>query len=92
MMPLTVMKSGEESVIKKVGGKEETRKFLEALGFVKGSTVQMITSMNGNVIVNIVPAVLVPAILKNRKKLVLCLENNTKSAFLYGKKNHGMIK
>ena len=53
MMPLTVMKSGEESVIKKVGGKEETRKFLETLGFVKGSTVQMITSMNGNVIVNI---------------------------------------
>ena len=58
MMPLTVMKSGEESVIKKVGGKEETRKFLETLGFVKGSTVQMITSMNGNVIVNIVPVIL----------------------------------
>jgi ferrous iron transport protein A len=53
MMPLTMMKTGEEGTIKKVGGKEETKKFLETLGFVKGSSIQMVTSMNGNVIVNI---------------------------------------
>ena len=29
MMPLTMVKTGEENTIKKVGGKEETRRFLE---------------------------------------------------------------
>lgn len=53
MMPLTMMRTGEEATIVKVSGKEETRKFLETLGFVKGSVIQMVTSMNGNVIVNI---------------------------------------
>ena len=33
MMPLTMVKTGEENTIKKVGGKEETRRFLENLGF-----------------------------------------------------------
>ena len=33
-MPLSMVKEGEPSIIKKVGGKEETRKFLENLGFV----------------------------------------------------------
>lgn len=53
MMPLTVMGSGEEQTIKKIGGKEEVRKFLETLGFVKGAAVKVISSTNGNVIVNI---------------------------------------
>ena len=53
MMPLTVMKSGEERVIKKVGGKEETRQFLENLGFVTGGMVTVISQMGGNLIVNI---------------------------------------
>lgn len=34
MMPITMMKDGETGVIKKVGGKEETRKFLENLGLL----------------------------------------------------------
>lgn len=34
MMPLSMIKEGEPAVIKKVGGKEETRQFLENLGFV----------------------------------------------------------
>ena len=38
MMPLTMVKTGEENTIKKVGGKEETRRFLENLGFVVGGT------------------------------------------------------
>ena len=33
-MPLTMINEGEPTVIKKVGGKEETRRFLENLGFV----------------------------------------------------------
>ena len=35
MMPLTMVNSGEENEIKRVGGKEETRRFLENLGFVQ---------------------------------------------------------
>ena len=53
MMPLSMAKEGEPVKIKKVGGKEETRKFLENLGFVVGSIVTVITEMNGNMIVNV---------------------------------------
>jgi Fe2+ transport system protein A len=53
MMPLTMVNTGEPSVIRKVGGKEETKKFLENLGFVTGGVVTVITEMNGNMIVNV---------------------------------------
>jgi len=53
MMPLTMVKTGEVSVIKKVGGKEETRKFLESLGFVTGSAVTVVSEISGNMIVNV---------------------------------------
>ena len=36
MMPLSMVNEGEPNVIRKVGGKEEIRKFLENLGFVVG--------------------------------------------------------
>ncbi|MEI2989780.1 MAG: FeoA family protein [Oscillospiraceae bacterium] len=53
MMPLTFANAGEENIIKKVGGNPETKKFLENLGFVVGSTVTVINESGGNVIVNI---------------------------------------
>ena len=53
MMPLTFANAGEENIIKKVGGNPETKKFLENLGFVAGSTVTVINESGGNVIVNI---------------------------------------
>lgn len=53
MMPLSMVKEGEPNVIKKVGGKEETRKFLENLGFVTGGTVTVVSQIGGNLIVNI---------------------------------------
>lgn len=53
MMPLSMVKEGEPSVIKKVGGKDETRKFLENLGFVAGGTVTVVSRTNGNMIVNV---------------------------------------
>lgn len=53
MMPLTMVNVGSQNTIRKVGGKEETKKFLENLGFVSGSPVTVIASMGGNVIVNI---------------------------------------
>ena len=53
MMPLSMAKEGEPNVIKKVGGQEETRQFLENLGFVTGGMVTVISQMGGNLIVNI---------------------------------------
>ncbi len=53
MMPLTMVNAGEPNVIKKVGGKEETRRFLENLGFVAGGTVTVISEIDGNMIVNV---------------------------------------
>lgn len=53
MMPLSMVKEGEPNIIKKVGGKEETRRFLENLGFVVGGTVTVISEINGNMIVNV---------------------------------------
>ncbi len=53
MMPLIMANTGEANMIKKVGGSPETRKFLESLGFVAGSTVTIISEISGNVIVNV---------------------------------------
>lgn len=52
-MPLTMSKVGESNIIKKIGGREETKKFLESLGFVIGSTVTIVSDIGGNLIVNI---------------------------------------
>ena len=53
MMPRSMVKEGEPNVIKRVGGKEETRKFLENLGFVIGGTVTVVSQTAGNLIVNV---------------------------------------
>ena len=53
MMPLTLANTGEENIIKKVGGNPDTRKFLENLGFVTGSAVTIVSEIGGNVIVNV---------------------------------------
>ena len=53
MMPLTMATPGEPSVSRKIGGKEETRLFLEKLGFVTGGEVTVISETGGNMIVNI---------------------------------------
>ncbi|HIR75804.1 MAG TPA: ferrous iron transport protein A [Candidatus Choladousia intestinipullorum] len=53
MMPLSMAKTGEANVIKRIGGKEETRKFLENLGFVTGGVITVISEVGGNIIVNV---------------------------------------
>ena len=53
MMPLSMVKAGEPCEIKKIGGKEETRRFLERLGFVAGGMVTVVSEINGNMIVNV---------------------------------------
>ncbi len=52
-MPLTMADTGKGVTIKKVGGKEETRLFLERLGFVSGGLVTVISETGGNLIVNV---------------------------------------
>lgn len=52
-MPLSMVKAGEANVIRKVGGKEETKRFLENLGFVAGGEVTVISEIQGNLIVNV---------------------------------------
>ena len=53
MMPLTMAKEGEVNLIKKIGGREDTRRFLENLGFVVGGGVTVVSQISGNVIVNV---------------------------------------
>ena len=53
MIPLTMLNTGETNTIKKVGGKEETKRFLENLGFVAGGNVTVVSETGGNLIVNI---------------------------------------
>ena len=53
MLPLTMANVGEPVTIKRIGGKEETRKFLESLGFVAGGLVTVVSEISGNVIVNV---------------------------------------
>ena len=52
-MPLTMARPGEQNLIKKVGGKPETRQFLENLGFVAGGQVSVISNIGGNMIVEV---------------------------------------
>ncbi len=52
-MPLSMVDAGEVNTIKKVGGKEETRRFLENLGFVVGGAVSVVSEINGSLIVNV---------------------------------------
>lgn len=52
-MPLTFAEIGKPQKIRKISGNEETRRFLQNLGFVEGCEVTVVSSFNGNVIVNI---------------------------------------
>lgn len=53
IMPLSMVRPGEENTIKKVGGREETRRFLENLGFVAGGIVTVVSEIGGSMIVNV---------------------------------------
>lgn len=53
MMPLTLANTGENNIIKRIGGNPEVKKHLENLGFVVGGNVQIINRLGANVIVNV---------------------------------------
>lgn len=52
-MPLTLASPGEANIIKKIGGKPEVKQHLENLGFVTGGTVNIVSTLGGNLIVNV---------------------------------------
>lgn len=52
MMPLAMMKTGEEAIVMKIGGNEDGRRHLADLGFVPGARIKVISSLgSGNIIV-----------------------------------------
>lgn len=53
MMPLSMLSVGEERKIIKISGKDETKGFLENLGFVEGSEISVVSELAGNIIVNV---------------------------------------
>lgn len=53
MMPLLMARRGETNKISAVRGKDEIKRFLANLGFVEGSTVTVISEIDGNLIVNV---------------------------------------
>ena len=52
-MPLSMMKTGEPGTVRRVGGRAETRRFLENLGCVAGCIVTVVSDTGGNLIVNV---------------------------------------
>jgi len=44
---------GKESLIKKIGGNDKTKHFLESMGFITGSQVTIVSRNHGDVIVNV---------------------------------------
>lgn len=53
MMPLNLASTGEEKIIKRIGGSPQVKRHLENLGFVAGGSVTVVNELNGNVIVNV---------------------------------------
>ncbi len=53
MMPLIFADPGSDLIIKKIGGNSQVRTHLENLGFVVGGSVKVISSISGNLIVNV---------------------------------------
>ncbi len=53
MIPLTFADGNSQCIIKKIGGSPEVKKHLEDMGFVTGSTVEVVSQSGGNIIVNV---------------------------------------
>ena len=52
-MPLNLAPVGEENIIRRVGGSPEMKKHLEDMGFVPGGLVTVVSTIAGNLIVNV---------------------------------------
>jgi len=52
-MPLSMISPCQEGVINRIAGKDDTRRFLNNLGFVEGGSVTVISRVDGNIIVGV---------------------------------------
>ena len=52
-MPLTLAQTGQINAVKRIGGKEEVRRFLNSWGLIEGSEVMLVSQNQGNVIVKV---------------------------------------
>ena len=52
-MPLTLMDQGKMFMIRRIGGRDETRKRLAELGLVSGEMVSIISAQAGDLILNV---------------------------------------
>jgi ferrous iron transport protein A len=52
-MPLLLADMEKIYTIKKVGGKEDARRFIESLGFVSGGDVRVVSKSESGLIVNV---------------------------------------
>ena len=53
MMPLTMVEIGESVIIKKISGRDDTKRFLESLGVIVGSEVTIVSKFGQNFIINV---------------------------------------
>ena len=52
-MPLILAETGEENVIRRIGGSPDAKKHLEDMGFVAGGAVTVMNTIGGNLIVKV---------------------------------------
>ena len=52
-MPITMCSSGASAVIRKIGGRGDTKRFLESLGFTPGETVSVVSDSPSGLILNV---------------------------------------
>ena len=52
-MPINFLSPGMEGCVKRIAGRDDTRRFLESVGLVPGGMVTMVSSMGDNVILGI---------------------------------------
>ncbi|ULQ60748.1 ferrous iron transport protein A [Brucepastera parasyntrophica] len=52
-IPLSMLPAGTEVYVQSVNGKQETKKFLENLGFIENTPVRIVSEINGNIIVEV---------------------------------------
>ena len=53
MMPLILADTGEENIIRRIGGSPDMKKHLEDMGFVAGGAVTVLNTIGGNLIVKV---------------------------------------
>ena len=52
-MQLILATKGDEMNIVKITGNDETKRFLNSLGFVTGEKVRIVSELGGNLIINV---------------------------------------